>query len=136
MQTLLLRCRHVNLGNRTLPVLTNKNTHVVDLSPYRIALSALNFEAKAHPNLIYVHKVEIVGIFICSLIAQERINRFTPNLAYVFLETRKRTQQSQNSGKLFMSSIHGEGISCSSESKHDRRTAARPKLFVSARRLQ
>jgi hypothetical protein len=35
-----------------------------------------------------------------------------------------------------MSSILGEGSSCSSETKHDRRTAPRPKLFVSKRRLQ
>jgi hypothetical protein len=30
----------------------------------------------------------------------------------------------------------GEGGSCSSETKHNRRTAPRPKLFVSERRLQ
>jgi hypothetical protein len=32
--------------------------------------------------------------------------------------------------------IFGEGVSCSSETKHDRRTAPRSKLFVSKRRLQ
>jgi hypothetical protein len=38
--------------------------------------------------------------------------------------------------KSIMSSISGEGSSCSSENKNDRRTAPRPKLFVSERRLQ
>jgi hypothetical protein len=32
--------------------------------------------------------------------------------------------------------FHDENCSCSSETKHHRRTAPRPKLFVSARRLQ
>jgi hypothetical protein len=38
--------------------------------------------------------------------------------------------------KSVLSSSPGEGGSCSSETKHDRRTAPRPELFVSARRLQ
>jgi hypothetical protein len=42
----------------------------------------------------------------------------------------------KKSGSVF-SSIPGEGGSCSSETKHDRRTAPRPKkFFVSKRRLQ
>jgi hypothetical protein len=38
--------------------------------------------------------------------------------------------------KNVLSSNPSEGGSCSSETKHDRRTASRPKLFVSKRRLQ
>jgi hypothetical protein len=38
-------------------------------------------------------------------------------------------------GKSVLSSSPGEGGFCSSETKHDRRTAPRPKLFVSVRRL-
>jgi hypothetical protein len=69
-------------------------------------------------------------LFVCSLIAGEGINRFAPNLACLFLETRKRTQEGQNSEKSVLSSIPFEGGSCSSETKHDRRTAPRSKLFV------
>jgi hypothetical protein len=40
-------------------------------------------------------EVQIVGMyncmFVCSLIARERINRFAPNLVYLFLETWKKT---------------------------------------------
>jgi hypothetical protein len=38
--------------------------------------------------------------------------------------------------KSVLSSISGEGVSCSSETKHNRRTAPRPKFFVWKRRLQ
>jgi hypothetical protein len=45
-----------------------------------------------------------IFVFICmflySLIAREGINRFAPNLVYLFLETRKRIQEGQNSGKM------------------------------------
>jgi hypothetical protein len=45
-----------------------------------------------------------VGIFIylyvCSLIAREWINQFAPNLARLFPESRKRTQEAQNSGNV------------------------------------
>jgi hypothetical protein len=118
-------------------------------------------------------------IYVCTLIARERINRFASNLACVFRDTRKRTQHSQNSGQVFwvrvlvravpvarklsraeerrqtkvvcfeeqiterrqhrktvLGSSTEEGSSCSSETKHDRRTAPRQNLFVSARRLQ
>jgi hypothetical protein len=70
------------------------------------------------------------------LIAQEGINQFAQKFACLFLETRKRTQKSQNSGKSVLSSILTKGSSCSSETKHNRRTATRPMLFVSKRRLQ
>jgi hypothetical protein len=39
-------------------------------------------------------------VFGCSLLTRERMNRFAPNVACLFLETRKKTQQDQNSGKL------------------------------------
>jgi hypothetical protein len=39
-------------------------------------------------------------------------------------------------GKRFLISIPGEGGSCRSETKQDRRTAPRPNLFISPRRLQ
>jgi hypothetical protein len=42
----------------------------------------------------------------------------------------------QNVGKGVLSSSTGEGGSCRLETKHDRRTVPRPKLFVSERRLQ
>jgi hypothetical protein len=38
--------------------------------------------------------------------------------------------------RIVLSSSPGEGGSCSSETKHDRRTAPKPKLFASKRRLQ
>jgi hypothetical protein len=38
--------------------------------------------------------------------------------------------------RIVLSSSLGEGVSCSSETKRSRRTTAKPKLFVSARRLQ
>jgi hypothetical protein len=65
--------------------------------------------------------------------ARERTYRFAPNLASLFFEIRKRIKQGKNFGKSFLSSIPGEGISYSSETKHDRRTAPRPKLFLSRR---
>jgi hypothetical protein len=77
-----------------------------------------------------------VYLYVCSLIVRKRIYRFAPNLVCLFLKTRKRIQEGQNSGKSLLSSIPGEGSSCSSETKHNRRTAPRPKLFVSERRLQ
>jgi hypothetical protein len=74
-------------------------------------------------------------ICVCSLVAREGKNQFAPNLACLFPETRKRTLESQNSGS-FQSSSPGKGGSCSSETKHDRGPAPRPKLFVSERKLQ
>jgi hypothetical protein len=49
------------------------------------------------------NKVEIVCIFIylfvCPLIYRERIYRFAPNVACLFIVTRKRTQGGHNSGE-------------------------------------
>jgi hypothetical protein len=66
--------------------------------------------------------------------ARERINLFTPNLARLCLESRKRFQRGKNSESV-LSLSPGEGGFCSSVPKHDRRTDPRTNLFVSARRL-
>jgi hypothetical protein len=47
-----------------------------------------------------------------------------------------RKRRKVKTPKKVLSSIPGEGGSCSSETKNDRRTAPRPKLFVSKKRLQ
>jgi hypothetical protein len=41
--------------------------------------------------ILFDTKNEIVGVSVCSIIAQEWINRFAPNLAYFFLETKKKS---------------------------------------------
>jgi hypothetical protein len=76
-----------------------------------------------------------VCMYVCSLITREGILHFTPNLAYLYLETSKRSFKGQNS-KSVLSSSPGESGSCSSKTKADRRTTPRTKLFVSASRLQ
>jgi hypothetical protein len=73
-----------------------------------------------------------VYLYICSLIARERIYRFASNLAYLLLQTTNMAGSILR--KPSLNSILGEGVSCSSETKHDRRTAPRTKLFVSKRR--
>jgi hypothetical protein len=45
------------------------------------------------------HKIETVCVCVCSLIARERIHRFAPNLACLFLEIRNRIQAGKNFGK-------------------------------------
>jgi hypothetical protein len=76
-----------------------------------------------------------IYVFVSSLIGRERMHRFAPNLTFLFLETRKRTQQCQNSRISVPSSMPGDGCSCSSETKHDRRTAPIPKWVASKSRL-
>jgi hypothetical protein len=49
---------------------------------------------------------------------------------------KKESEGGSNRQKNFLSSIPGEGDSCSSETMHDKRTAPRLKLFVLQRRLQ
>jgi hypothetical protein len=39
-------------------------------------------------------------VCVCSVLTRERINRFAPNLACLFLKTRNKTQKGQNSGKM------------------------------------
>jgi hypothetical protein len=48
----------------------------------------------------------------------------------------KEIYKCQKSEKCVLSSNPIENVSCSSEAKHDRKTAPRPKLFASAMRLQ
>jgi hypothetical protein len=62
-------------------------------------------------------------------------NRFEPNLACLFPETRKRFYKGQNSESV-LGSKPGEGGFCILETKHDRITSPRPKFFVSTRILQ
>jgi hypothetical protein len=87
-------------------------------------------------DILYVKLKLWVCLYVCSLVAQERICRFAPNVACLFLETKKRKWDCQISGKYVLSSSPGEDGSCSSETKHDGRTTPRPKLFVLQRRLQ
>jgi hypothetical protein len=49
--------------------------------------------------LLYI-KLEILGVCVCSLIAQKRINRFVPNLACLFFEIKKRIYKGYNSEKV------------------------------------
>jgi hypothetical protein len=56
-------------------------------------------------------------------------------LACLCLETRKRFQKSQNSESVLSSSF-GECGFCGWKTKHDRKRAPKPKLFVSKRKLQ
>jgi hypothetical protein len=70
-----------------------------------------------------------VCMIVCSLIAQERLEKCPPNLVYLFVEigiAYKRVKVQ----KIALSSSPGEGRSCSSETKHDRGTAPRTKFFV------
>jgi hypothetical protein len=70
------------------------------------------------------------------LISREEINVFPQNFASLFLGTKTRGQDGQNNEKSVLNPTLGDGISCSSERKHERKRAPRQKLFVSKRRLQ
>jgi hypothetical protein len=88
-------------------------------------------------RILYVGYIKLkLCVCVCSLIAREWTYWFAPNLACLFLETRKRFCKGQNSRKSVLSLIPGEGGSCSSKTKHDRRTAPRPKWFFSKRRFE
>jgi hypothetical protein len=54
----------------------------------------------------------------------------------LFLETRKKFQKGKKLKKIVPSFSSGNSGFCTSETKHDRSTMPRTKLFVSARRLQ
>jgi hypothetical protein len=54
----------------------------------------------------------------------------------LFAYSSRTDKPGQNSGKSVQSSIPGEYGSCSSEIKHNRKTAPRQKLFISKRRLR
>jgi hypothetical protein len=76
-------------------ILTNPKLIVIlynCASDYPLCYSNMDF------NLIYIY-IELklcVRVCVCSLITRERINRFAPNLAFLFLETRKKFQKCQN----------------------------------------
>jgi hypothetical protein len=93
-------------------------------------------KAETHTSLIY--KVEIVGMFVCMFAYSSSSRRDKPICTKLGMLI--PWDQEENIGsklrKSVLSSIPGEGGSCSSETKHDRRTAPRPVLFVSASRLQ
>jgi hypothetical protein len=97
------------------------------------ATSTSEISVNFHRTVIYLYKLEVVCLCVymcvCSLIVREGKKQFTPNLARLFLETRKITQGDQNSEEIVLSSIPSEGGSCTSETKHDIRTAPRPELF-------
>jgi hypothetical protein len=79
----------------------------------------------------------IVGMCVCMIAYSSRTEKpiCTFSLICLCLETRKRFQKGQNSESI-LSSSPCEGGFCSSETKHDRSTAPRPKLLVSNKRLQ
>jgi hypothetical protein len=53
-----------------------------------------------------------------------------------FLRMGRDFRKGKNSEKIVLNSCPGDAVSCSLETKHDRRKAAKVKLFVSERRLQ
>jgi hypothetical protein len=69
-------------------------------------------------------------MYVRSLIAREQINRFAPNLACIFLETRQRIQKGRNSENTVISSSPGEVASCSSETtQHEEQGRDKRRLF-------
>jgi hypothetical protein len=71
---------------------------------------------------------------VCSLIAREHVLICT-KLGTLMLWNQEEILESQNPGKTVLGSSPDEDGFCSSETKHDRRTAPRLKLFASARTL-
>jgi hypothetical protein len=88
---------------------------------------SLKAEARLH-TLRY--KIEIVSLLVCLLIARERTNRFIPNLVNLFLEAWKKYRRWKVREK-YLSLIPDDGVSCTSETKHDKTTTPKPKLFPS-----
>lgn len=69
------------------------------------------------------------------LIAREWVNRFTLNLAYIFLEITE-ILEGQISGKVSSFRVPVRACSsCSSETKHDGKKAPRSKLFISKKKI-
>jgi hypothetical protein len=92
--------------------------------------------------VIYVHKIKIVGtlvcVFVCLFVCLYLKNRFSDlhQTCHAYSLRPEKKDRGSKLRKSVLSSFPGEGVSCSSETKHDRRTAPRRKLFVSKRRLQ
>jgi hypothetical protein len=70
-----------------------------------------------------------VNMYVCSLIARERMNQFAPTFACIFLKTRRISERSKIR-KMFLSLSPGKGGYSSPETKNGRRTALSPQ-FVS-----
>lgn len=78
-------------------------------------------------------------MYVCMFAYSSRKDidyQFAENLVCFFFEARKRFQTNQNCEKVFLSSRADEGVSCSLNTKDDRRMAPITKLFASSRRLQ
>jgi hypothetical protein len=78
-----------------------------------------------------------MGIYVCIFAYRSRTD--TPICTKLGMPIPRDQKEILGRSKLrksVLSSSPGEGGSCSSESKHNRRTAPRPKFFVSKRRLQ
>jgi hypothetical protein len=56
---------------------------------------------------------------VCSFVSRKRIHQFAPDVACLFLENGKRTQEGRTLEKC-PSSFPGAYVSCSSEIKHDK----------------
>jgi hypothetical protein len=78
-----------------------------------------------------------VCIYVCMFVYRSRTDVQTcTELGTLIHWDHKENIERSKLRKTVLSSSLGEGGSCRSETEHDRRTAPRPKLFVSARRLQ
>jgi hypothetical protein len=117
------------------------NTGIVMTTSFHV------FTKKFAVRVIFLKKnwnCAYVCLYVCALIDWERIHRFALNLSLLFLEARKRYRKAKTpenvswlrvplravpaARKLF-SSPDEDGC-CSSETKHKRRTAPRPTLFL------
>jgi hypothetical protein len=88
-----------------------------------------------------VYKVEIVDMYVCVFIcmfaySSRRDKPIWTKFDMIIPWDYEENTEGSKLRKSVLSSIPGEGGPCSSETKHDRRTAPRPKLFVSKKRLQ
>jgi hypothetical protein len=86
---------------------------------------------------LYITYTRIIKkkLCMCSLVAREQINQFAPNLHPYSLRPERDFRKSKLQKNCFEFES-GEGGSCRSGTKHDRRMVPRPKLFVSKRKLQ
>jgi hypothetical protein len=62
---------------------------------------------KVSGSILYVN----LKLCVCSPKTREGIHQFTPNLAFLFLETRKRFQKGQNAEKLYWVRVPARVIS-------------------------
>jgi hypothetical protein len=81
---------------------------------------------------MYLRMHVCVSMYVCSLIAPEGIHQSVTNLAF---KPGKDLGKSKLRGSVLRSSLGEDGF-CKSEIKHNKRTAPRSELFISASRLQ